>query len=214
MIQLSCSKCSQEQIMSAYDKIIAEGCRQPMKALQDMNLPGFFRSCVYDCKWGALRVSQRWTLLCSTAPKIMSKCRELPNSLRKMINYSKLKYGEVQTDKRCALPVVLSQVVEKIVMDRVLLGEEVSMVYVKHAILHCCDVWNECVDSMKSMLEVHALETLRSLDDVEMTEDELEATFKDIMAKADEILKPVHVTGTDAAVLYLGERTVSFCKPR
>ena len=199
--------------MSTYDKLVADGNPTPMKSLMDLKLPGCFRSCVYDSKWGALRKAQKWSLLCSTAPKLMSKFRELPNFLRKMINYSKLKYGEVQTDKRCSLPVVLSQVVEKIVMDRVLLGEEISMVYVKHAILHCCDVWNECVDSMKSMLETHALETLRSLDDVDMTEDAINETFRHMMEKANEILKPVHVTGTDGAVLHLGERTVSFANP-
>lgn len=44
-------------------------------------------------KWGKQRATQQWTLLCSTAPKIMKSVKEVPDTLRKLVGM-KLKFSK------------------------------------------------------------------------------------------------------------------------
>ena len=43
------------------------------------------------------------------------------------------------------MPVPLQTVVEDMLMDRILLGEEINMQYAKHVLIFCTELWNSVV---------------------------------------------------------------------
>ena len=168
-----------------------------------MNLPGYFHGCVAESKWGKQRREQQWSLICSTAPVLASKHKELPNSLRKMMNFSVLKGGQdVMTEKRTMLPIELQEVVEGMVLSRVELGEEVSMAYFKNAIIFCCEIWNDCVGNVRDMIQNLNLKYLQEQDEAlaELSAEELEKRLKRQMQHAEDVLRPIHMTDTDTAL--------------
>ena len=179
-----------------------------------MNLAGYFHGCVAESKWGKQRREQQWSLICSTAPVLASKHKELPNSLRKMMNFAALKGGrDVMTEKRTMLPVELQEVVEGMVLSRVELGEEVSMTYIKNTIVFCCEIWNDCINNVREMLLNLNLQFLKEQDHAlaEMRPEELEKRFKEQLENAEDILRPIHMTETDTAVLCLDSITIYIC---
>ena len=79
-----------EAVMAAYEKAKKDASiKHPMKHVAGLGLKGFYRCCVY--KWAKARASQQWSLLCSAAPKLCQKYKEVPDSLRKLVG-AKLKF--------------------------------------------------------------------------------------------------------------------------
>ena len=114
--------------MKAYDEAVARGEKHPAKVVANLKLPGFFPGCCYESKWGKARRAQNWDLIDRSAPKMSRKFKEVPNSLRKILNYDKLKNGDGSNGvKNVRLPLVLQEVVEGLVMDRIQLGEECNI---------------------------------------------------------------------------------------
>lgn len=196
----------QERIFREYERLEREGVEQKWKVLREMNLPGYFHGCIAESKWGKQRREQQWSLVCNTAPALASKHKELPNSLRKMMSFSALKGGkDVMTAKRTMLPLELQQVVEEMVLSRVELGEEITMSFIKNSILFCCEIWNDCIASIRGMLGNMSLQTLQEQDTslAQMTHEDLERKFKQQLENAEDILRPINLTETDSALLCL-----------
>ena len=70
--------------MQAYDKAVADPMiRKPSQHIKSLKLPGFYRCCVY--RWQKTRISEKWTLLCKSSPKVAKACKELPSFLRAIL---------------------------------------------------------------------------------------------------------------------------------
>ena len=73
--------------MQAYDKAKEDpNIKHPCQHVAKMNLPGFFRCCVF--RWKKQREAQKWGLLCQACPHLAKKYKEPPNVLRKIIGHS------------------------------------------------------------------------------------------------------------------------------
>eukprot|EP00438_Fugacium_kawagutii_P013863 Skav228403 [mRNA] locus=scaffold3824:14733:31266:- [translate_table: standard] len=156
-----------EQICKAWDEIKASGVKNPSKVLEGRKLPGFFTGCVYESKWGAQRVSQQWSLVCAAAPQLCKKHKELPNSLRTIMQLpeknNNLPHGAADDACSKTLPFPLKCVVESLIMEKIQCGQEVTMCFVKNAIAFCCDLWNECVHTIRGNVQEKSLSMLQRI---------------------------------------------------
>ena len=91
-------------------------------------------------------------------------------------------------------------------MDRIDLGEEVSMPLVKSTILFCCNLWNENVLTVQKMMEAKQMDLLQLHDEKlsKMTAEQIDQTFEKMNQHAKEVLQVVNVAETDGALLQPG----------
>lgn len=199
-----------EQICQAYEQLRKDGCRNPHKEMMKKSMKGYFRGCIMPSKWGTIRHEQQWTLLCETAPRLCRANKELPNSLRQVMKIPKLKsggskQGSKNADAQTRMPIALQRVIEEAVMERVSAGEEVANSFVQNTILWCCKLWNDCVGSIREMIQSSNLKILKDSDDrlATMSHAELNKLFESLIKKADEMLVTVNLAKTDAALVTL-----------
>lgn len=197
-----------EAIFAALETAKKNKEENPYKAVAKLNLPGFFTGCTFPSKWGKIRQEQRWDLLMETAPHICKKFRELPNSIRRIMHMKKFKHGDgtSTTKQKSCLPHALKEVIEGLIMDRIDLGEEVSMPFVKSTILFCCNLWNENVLTVQKMMEAKQMDLLQLHDEKlsKMTAEQIDQTFEKMNQHAKEVLQVVNVAETDGALLQPG----------
>lgn len=197
-----------EAIFQALEDAKKSGAANPYKELAKKKLPGFYPGCTFRSKWGHVRETQRWDLLVQTAPQVCSKFKELPNSIRRIMQFDKMKHGESNcpSQKNSCLPFALKEVIEGLIMDRVDMGEEVTIQFVKSTILFSASLWNENIESMKQILEAKKMDMLQVHDEElsNMSPEEIDKLFDDLTERAAEILQPVNLTETDGALLTLG----------
>ena len=197
-----------ECIMAEFDKAVSMGMKKPFQAVSHM--PGYFRGCMCRSKWAKLRGPQQWTLLVQTAPELMKKHHEIPNSLRRVIGLSTMKHNIHSCDpssvQQIHMPLPLQTVVEDLVMDRIVLGEEVTIQYVKSVIIFATELWNEVVGSMRDALREKSLAILKEQDHelAKLTEAELDKRMNEIVATADGLLRPIKIAENDGTLLILG----------
>lgn len=169
---------------------------------------GYFKGCLSDSKWGKIREKFQWTAICSNAPRIAKKMKEVPNTLRQVLGLSAVKgpHIRIATKMLVSIPPELESVVEEMVVERINLGEEVQMVFVKNAILLCTDLWNKAVRQARSEIPEKKVEILRRLNSGLSEED----TERDVEAKAESALKvleaslqEIDVKPNDACVMPL-----------
>ena len=189
-----------EDIFKAWEAAEANGAKHPAKEVEKLGLPGYFAGCTYPSKWGRAREEQHWTLLCNTAPSLCSRHRELPNSLRRVLNLTlKHQTHEVASSGEQSMPWLLKQIVEELVMERMECGEELGIQFVKNTITFCCGIWNECIDSMHEMVK-----SWLSKNDERFSQlggDELEEKLSGMSQIAEKLLKKVHLAESDGALL-------------
>ena len=99
---------------------------------------------------GKIRRIQQWDVFVATAPSICSKCKELPNAFRRILKIETIKsYRRPNSDSNLGelihLPAPLQAAIEDMVTERLDLGEEVSMTYVRNVLEQGMTVWNEVV---------------------------------------------------------------------
>lgn len=139
-----------EAIMSAYDEAVKSGQKQPIQAVKHFR--GFFPGCVYESKWGKIRREQKWSIFVHTAPKLCEKFKELPNCLRRVINIKNKGASRELPCKRggknASLPEPLQEFVEQTILERLELGEEMGIHFVKQTILLGVELWNEVVPKL------------------------------------------------------------------
>ena len=201
-----------EQIMKTYMDAVNKGVKRPTSKVKDM--PGYFTGCVFPCKWGDARVKNHWELLCSTAPKLMKRHKDLPNSVRRMLNMDTMKHSvhKPSETSQLHLPLPLQTVIEDMIMERICIGEEVSMHYAKDALAFGCEIWNQVVGSMRACIREKMLGMLRDQDaelaalDADKVDEKLDAMMK----TAEGLLQPIQIAQTDAALLTLGIHSILY----
>ena len=193
-----------EDIFVALEEIQNSGVKNPLKELEKRNMKGFFKGCTYPSKWGRVRQEQNWPLLVKAAPELCSRHKELPNSLRSVMQIGTMKYSRGDDCSHGGLPLPLKEVVESIIMDRVENGEEVDTVFVRNTIVYCVDLWNECVHSIRGMVQSKSLELLKEHDQqyAQMTPKELDDTFKGLSERISSMLRTIHTSPHDLALMY------------
>lgn len=199
-----------EVICKEHEKAVARGSKHPAKDVEKLGLKGYYPGCTMRSKWGAIRESQQWSLLCAAAPKLCRAKKELPNSLRRVIQYKTLKRGTAQTsEKYSMLPFALKQVVEEMVSERIDLGEEVGLPFVQNTIVWCTNLWNESIDTIRNMIAEKGIKMLKDQDAelAKLPERELDDLFGSIAERADKVLVPVKLCKTDGALQSLVGRS-------
>ena len=198
-----CTIMEKEAICKAWDELKAQGVKRPTKALEAMKLKGYFAGCVFESKWGALRREQNWTLLCEAAPHLCKKHKELPNSLRSIMQLKEKslpKKGENLVEH--TIPGPLKQVIADMVLERIEKGEEVNMIFVKNAIVFGVDLWNECVRSVRGMLRDKSLDMLRDHDEeyAQMSNSELSEVFEKLSKDMSSMLVTLQICRSEGAL--------------
>ena len=128
----------------------------------------------------------------------------------------KLKYQPKMTTavEQIHLPLPLQMVVEDMVMERIGLGEEVTVQYVKSTLVMCCEMWNTVVDSMKLSLRDRALAMIREQDAelAALNPQELDQKLNEFMTRTQRLLAPIRVSDNDATLVPLDMFSQSFVK--
>lgn len=192
-----------EKICKAYDELVASGEHCPDKELKKWKMKGWYRGCCLQSKWGRARVEQQWPLLVETAPRLCKAKKELPNSLRQVINFPRLKHGNHSTSaSRTFLPPALKHVLEEMIMEKIDRGEEVNISYVKNTIVWLVQLWNDCIISVRERITQQNLDQLAKDDDrlATLNEKELDEVFTNMTKRADEVLVPIALSSADDSV--------------
>ena len=192
-----------EQIFAEYEKIKSTGVPKPLAVLEAKKMKGYYAGCLCSSKWGMARQQQQWPLLVEAAPKLCKRFKELPNSLRVMLQLpQKSNHALDMSETDRCLPRPLKLVVEGLIMDRVECGEEVDMAFVRRTIVYCTDLWNECVHAIRGMMQTKSMEMLREHDSqyAEMSQDQLDAVFKDLCEKINALLVTIDISRSEAAL--------------
>ncbi len=174
-----------EMVFQAFEKAQTDGYKVPIKEVEKLKLPGYYKGCLMDSKWGTVRRAQQWKLLVTTCPQLTKKAKELPNSIRRILNIETLKnsiHDDTENAKRQFIPFCLEQTIENMVMDRICLGEEVTLQFVKNTIKFAVELWNEIIETMRGNFRAMSVETLAQHDDrlANMGSDELNAIFEEL----------------------------------
>lgn len=195
-----------EAIMKAYDELKDKGKKHARKILSSM--PGYFRSCTAESKWGRQRREQMWPLLVQTAPALLKKCKEVPNSLRVVMQWDNLKHNihTAKNDVQIHLPVPLQNVVEEMVMTRIGLGEEMNFHYVKNVIVFATELWNSVVGPMSEQLQSIVLAQLKERDEefALLAASDLDTKMNAMIASVQGFLKPIKLADNDTTILQRG----------
>lgn len=146
-----------ERIMATYYEAVNRGEKKPIEFIK--KLPGYFAGCVYESKWGKVRRDQKWDVFVATAPHICAQYKELPNCLRRILKMQKLKnsfWGDNPKidGEHIHLPPPLQAAVEDMVVERLDLGEEVTMSYVKRVLDQGVTMWNRVVPHLILNMQV------------------------------------------------------------
>lgn len=202
-----------EAIMAAYEKAVADGMKKPTKAVESMD--GYFDGCVYASKWAKARKQQKWTLLVQTAPELMKKHCEVPNCIRRIINMKSMKHSIAKPTEteQIHMPLPLQTVVEDLLMERIVLGEEVNMQYAKNLLVFCTELWNSVVSSMHDTLRPKALQMLKDQDEMLscLEGHALEKRVNDMIKQVENLLRPIRIAENDGTLLFLGLYFVVIC---
>ena len=205
-----------EQIFMAWEEAKEAGNPNPIRAVAERKMNGYFPGCLYPSKWGKVRHDQHWPLLVKTAPQLCKRRKELPNSLRSILQINELKYGSgTSAEKRSHLPPPLEEAIESMLVERIGLGEEVTMHFVKSTILFATSIWNECIGEVRKLVRDHGLKLLERDDAklAQMSPDELDQHLEPFFEEADKLLQPILMTDKDGAVLKLVLCRRTLCKP-
>ena len=194
-----------EMIMQAYDKAVKDGEQKPIEKIKNMR--GFFPGCVYQSKWAGQREAQQWPLLVRCCPKLIQKHKELPNSLRRMLQMQTMKRSMQATSCSKAetvhIPWPLQMCIEDLIMERILLGEEVTMSFAKSTLVFAVELWNESLTAVHEILKKKSLEYLHkgdaALADLEPAE--LELKLSAVMKHAHDMLKPIQLADNEEALM-------------
>ena len=194
-----------EMIMQAYENAKKAGEKKPIEQIRKMR--GFFPGCVYPSKWGGQRDLQQWSLLVRCCPKLCHKHKELPNALRKMLDMQSMKRSMQTTScsksETVHIPWPLQVCIEDLIMDRIQLGEEVTMTFAKNTLVFAVELWNESLTSMHALLKKKSIEYLHkgdaALADLEPAE--LDQKLNAVLEKAHDLLKPIQMSNNEEALL-------------
>ena len=198
-----------EAICAEYEKAIAKKKKRPAKVVEGM--PGYYTGCIYESKWMGVRRKQKWTVLVQAAPKLARKHKELPDSLRTMLQLPKKFSNRLSKSGASlnSLPVPMQECVASIIKDYVEMGQEMDIEFVKGIVVQCVEMWNECVESIRNNIEDLSIAFLKSKDQElsEMSPAELDKVVADFRKDLDKTLLPVDVKAeSERAMRCLGSK--------
>eukprot|EP00435_Cladocopium_sp_Y103_P053965 s287_g17.t1 len=207
-----------EAIMAAYDDAVEKGIPKPKTVVS--NMPGYFKGCMFDSKWGRVRKEQKWSLLVTTAPELMKKHHEVPNCIRRITHMKTMKHsvaklgnGSDQELEQIHMPLPLQMVVEDMLMDRICNGEELNMQSVKSILVFCTELWNLVTGSMRDMFQDMALAKIHQKDAelAALPKEELATKVEEVVESAKDLLRPIRIAANDATLLWLVEAFLALC---
>ena len=148
-----------EKIMATYREAQARGDPKAYSLVKKMQ--GFFHGCVYPSKWGKIRDAQSWNVFLAAAPQLCNKVHEFPQPFRQILKMKNRRQSQRRpTDQAMFhLPVPFQEVVEEHILERIGLGEEVQLPYVRNVLRMLVDTWNTSV----LWLRLHGLNQGRSV---------------------------------------------------
>ena len=97
-------------------------------------------------------------------------------------------------------------------MDRIVRGEEMTMTFASQTICFAVELWNECISTMEQLLRDNVWNMLKQQDShlADLSETELNGRFATVLKAAQQMMRPVHLKDTDAALLWLGAGLLHF----
>ena len=149
MVQIFHSTCQE------YEKIVQDpNIKHKEKFfLANSNRAGAYQGCFSSTHWGGRRVAHKWDLLIKHAPKIAKRYAEVPNNLREVLNIEKHKWTGSKfkrDDGLHSVPEPLAAALEKLIMDRLSVGEEVSYDFVENTLQLLIHHWNDKVADLET----------------------------------------------------------------
>lgn len=137
-----------EAIMRTYTEAVERKDPKPIDKICKMK--GYFKGCVYPSKWGKARKQQQWSVFVAAAPRLCAQRRELPDVFRNILKLKKRREFACNREKTelFHLPAPLQAVIDDTVSERILMGEEVQMIFVKNVMQVAISLWNEIVPGL------------------------------------------------------------------
>lgn len=122
-----------------------------------------WQGCFVDhpSKWGYSRRVYKWTYFCRHFPRLAKKWDELPNIVRPYLGVDTKKKGLGELSH---IPDEIQQVVDKHLMSRVQIGEEITSAYVQNVILRAIQVWNDSMNDFNDALATSNMEEMRHME--------------------------------------------------
>ena len=127
--------------------------RHPEKhMLQHTRQQGQYQGCFSKSHWGGKRVAQKWDLLCQIAPKQAKTDQEVPNHLRALLGittkkHSNSKFKESEASHK--VPYQLTMALEALLMERIHLGEEITIDFASSVLLRLVKCWNDKLSDLQ-----------------------------------------------------------------
>lgn len=172
---------------------------------------GQYQGCF--AKWQKRRVSHKWDLFCEIAPKQAKICTEIPNSVKVLLGVSELKHANSKfknEDGARQVPVHLALAVESILMERIHMGEEVTMDFAAEVLLAMVNTWNSKISELSDEIREHCgqqfLQQQDSMIDTEAAGPDADRLDEQATKQLDhllEFLRPCHLTQTHTAFMQL-----------
>ena len=156
-------------------------------------------------KWGYSRRVYKWTHFCKHFPHLAKKFDEVPNSIRQFIAVDQNKKRIKGTELAC-IPDAVQTAVDKHLLARVNIGEEITSAYVQNALTHGIDVWNKCIDSLNDAIQKSNMSQLSSVEKLagEMDAQRCRQHAEQCKGKMQELLERVDVSTSPGAIENLG----------
>lgn len=185
--------------------------------LQHTRRQGQYQGCFSKSHWGGKRILHKWDLLCEIAPKQAKIYCELPNHIRSLLGIEKLKHSNskfAQGEGSHKVPIPLVLALEKLLMERIHLGEEVTYDFASAVLVRLVNVWNEKVTEIESDVKASLGHAILKEQDEQITsrpsleqEQSLQRQGEDRFAHILSMLVKCNVSTKEQSLAILG-----FCK--
>lgn len=177
---------------------------------------GQYQGCFSDSKWGGRCKKYRWDLFCSYAEKMAKRMCEVPNCLRPVLGIEGLKAAGRATKKGGAstssMPHALALGVEKLLIERIAAGEQVTMDYASKLTVHMASKWNHHIEKFREQAQAAIGQWALKDIDAQLNSDastyEVEASQRlvvKVMEEALQALRPFEFSRHPQALKHLGD---------
>lgn len=129
-----------------YERLKADpNIKHPEKfMLGNSRKQGQYQGCF--AKWKDMRIAHKWDLFCEICPKQAKACSEIPNHVRTLFGVETKKHTNSKFSAKDAshtVPTPLILALESLLMERIHLGEEVTVDFASNVLVQLVSLWNE-----------------------------------------------------------------------
>ena len=114
-------------------------------------LVGTYKGCFTKSHWGGSRQKHCWDKVAELAPRFAERFAEVPNWIRAALQISAMK-GPSLVPETGKLPPAIAQTIETMIMERVSLGEEMTLTNVSELVKHTISMYNQEVKAINAMI--------------------------------------------------------------